>query len=354
MKNLIEIKWLIQEFKLSIKLYIDHQTLLKDLQNENMINKLIKGQLILSEFNLNIVYVAEKNLTIIDDLSKFNNLFLTTSFFIKISLIVFTAEEFQFTKNIQISWKNNWKKWLNDSWYADIIKAKIIENYKTKEFLFEAFTKVTKKKNNKYVLIDEKSKALAFKKKNGKLTRYLYEFKIFKTLIFLYNVHDHFVEKIILRKIIKQFFWSIYHKNVTNFCKTYINCQMSKSFKSFQKLLFIVFLQSLNIMNIDYIDFIIFIIKSETKFMCISVDYFTQYLFANVISFVIFENIIIFFEKFIIQNFEWFWMIYFDNELHFKKDFDAKLKKQKMKYYFASINHSKSIKLTKKYVRIML
>ena len=63
-----------------------------------------------------------------------------------------------------------------------------------------------KKKNDKYVLIDEKSKALAFKKRNKKLTRCLHEFEILKTLILLHNVHNHFVEKIILRKIIKQFF----------------------------------------------------------------------------------------------------------------------------------------------------
>ena len=75
-----------------------------------------------------------------------------------------------------------------------------------KEFLFEAFTKVTKKKSDKYVLIDGKSKALAFKERNEKLTRCLHEFEIFKTLILLHNVHDHFVEEITLRKIIKRFF----------------------------------------------------------------------------------------------------------------------------------------------------
>ena len=57
-------------------------------------------------------------------------------------------------------------------------------------------------------------------------------------------------------------------------------------------------------MNINYIDFITFIVKSEARFMYIFVDYFIRYLFADVMSFIIFKNIIIFFEKFIMQNFE--------------------------------------------------
>ena len=141
---------------------------------------------------------------------------------------------------------------------------------------------------------------------------------------------------------------------MTDFCRICANCQILKSLKSFQELLLIIFLQSLDIMNIDYIDSITFIVKSETRFMCIFVDYFTRYLFADVMSFVIFENTIIFFERFVMQHFDWSQMIYFDNESHFKRDFNEKLKKQKMKHYFASISHSRLIELTKKYVRIVL
>ena len=88
--------------------------------------------------------------------------------------------------------------------------------------------------------------------------------------------------------------------------------------------------------------------------MCIFVDYFIWYLFADAMSFAIFENTVIFFEKFVMQNFEWSRMMYFDNESHFKKDFNFKLKKQKMKHHFASISHSASIKLIKRYIKIVL
>ena len=102
---------------------------------------------------------------------------------------------------------------------------------------------------------------------------------------------------------------------------------MTKSLKSSQKLLFIISLQLLDVMKIDFINFIIFIIKNKSKFMCIFVDYFIRYLFADIMSFVIFENTMIFFKRFIMQNFEWSRMMYFNNKSHFKKNFDFKLKK---------------------------
>ena len=41
-KNLAEIRWLVQEFKFSTKLYIDHQALFKCLQSEDMTGRLIR------------------------------------------------------------------------------------------------------------------------------------------------------------------------------------------------------------------------------------------------------------------------------------------------------------------------
>ena len=183
-----------------------------------MIDKFAKWQFSLSKFHLNIVHVSKKDLVITDELSRIMNALSATSSMIENLLILFALKNVEVTtdiliskknsnsKDINISRENDWKKWLNDLWYADIVKTKIIEDCKTKEFLFEAFTKVTKKKNNKFVLIDEKSKKLTYKKRNEKLSRCLHEFEISKTLILLHNVHDHFVEEITLRRIINRFF----------------------------------------------------------------------------------------------------------------------------------------------------
>ena len=170
----------------------------------------------------------------------------------------------------------------------------------------------------------------------------------------MHNVHDHFSERIILQRTIERYYWSTRHKNVVEFCKTCMNCQMLDSLKSTQELLLVIFLQSLDVMRIDFIDFIISIIKSEARFICISVDYMTRYLFADVMSTVISKNTLIFFERFVIFHFDWSRMIYSDNDAHFKGTFDEKLLKQKIKHYFVSINHLSSVSLAKRYVRLVL
>ena len=79
---------------------------------------------------------------------------------------------------------------------------------------------------------------------------------------------------------------------------------MLKSLKSTQSLLSIIFLQSLNIMRINYIELITLIVKSKTKFICVFVDYMIKYLFANAMFAATSENIIIFFQRSMINHFE--------------------------------------------------
>ena len=129
---------------------------------------------------------------------------------------------------------------------------------------------------------------------------------------------------------------------------------MLDSLKSIQELLLVIFLQSLDVMRIDFIDSIISIVKSEVRFICISIDYMTRYFFTNIMSIVISKNIVIFFERFVMSHFDWSRIIYSDNDAHFKKTFDEKLLKQKIKHYFVSINHLSSMNLTKRYVRLVL
>ena len=113
-------------------------------------------------------------------------------------------------------------------------------------------------------------------------------------------------------------------------------------------------LQLLNIIEINFIELIISIAKSNAKFICISVDYFICYLFANTMSTTIFENTILFFQRFVIAHFGWSRIMYNNNDSHFKKNFDNKLKKQVVKHYFAFVNYLFSIDLAKRNVRIVL
>ena len=137
-KNLIEVRWLVQESKHSIKLYTNHQTLLKCLQSEDMIDRLVKWQLTLFEFDLDIYYVSKRKLIIANDFSRLIEYLSMNSFSTKVSLTFFVIEgslimtdrssqnqemksklmkdqneeEFQ---NISQNWELQWQKWIDDS-----------------------------------------------------------------------------------------------------------------------------------------------------------------------------------------------------------------------------------------------
>ena len=353
-KNLAEIRWLVQGSKLPIKLYTDHQALLKCLQSEDMTGRLARWQLALSEFNLDIVHVAGKDLAIADGLSRLSNPPSATPSSIEVPLVAFTAEGFQLTEGTQVPRENDWEEWLDDPWYADVVEAKITGDCRTEGFLSESSTRIAKRKSDKYILVDGEPKELAYRERNGKLARCLHEPEVPKVLILLHNVHGHFAEGITLRRAIGRFFWPTRHKDITEFCKTCANCQMTGPLRPSQGLLPIVSLQPLDVMGIDFIGPITPIAKSGARFMCISVDYFTRYLFADAMPSATSGNTVIFFERSVVQNFGWPRMVYSDNGSHFKGNFDSKLKEQKVKHYFAPISHPASVGLAERYVRIVL
>ena len=71
-----------------------------------MINKFIKQQFSLSEFDFNIVHVLNKNLEIINELSKIVNAFSVVSFAIENLLTSFAIKNVKVITNILISKKD--------------------------------------------------------------------------------------------------------------------------------------------------------------------------------------------------------------------------------------------------------
>ena len=98
-KCLTKIKWLIQSFQYSIKLYTNHLTLTKCLKNENTTSKIARWQLTLSKFNLNIIHVSKKKLIITDDLSKIINYSFSSFFNFEFTMMIFSVTENSITTN---------------------------------------------------------------------------------------------------------------------------------------------------------------------------------------------------------------------------------------------------------------
>lgn len=65
-----EIRWLIVEHLYSMLLYIDHRALCLVLISDAANNKIVRWQMQLSKYYLLIHHVSEKNLAVVDNLSR--------------------------------------------------------------------------------------------------------------------------------------------------------------------------------------------------------------------------------------------------------------------------------------------
>ena len=248
-----------------------------------------------------------------------------------------------------------WKKWLNDFWYADIVKYKIRSVIRTNSFLFEAIHKVSEKKTRRFLLIENRNfRDLTYIERSKRYSRCLHVEEVTQTLVLLHNVCEHFSKKITQARAIEKYYWSTRFKNIFEFCRSCSNYQMLNSLKSIESLLSIVFIQSFDFVKIDYLKSINFIVKSETRFIQIEVNYMCRFLFVEITLNAISKNFAMFFDRKIVSVFEFSKMMYQNNETHFKQLFSKYLSNRKIKQIFVSIIHSQSIELSERYNRFIL
>ena len=69
-KSLDEVRWIVKDSKYPVMLYTDYQALLKVLKSKDITGRILRWQLALSEYDLDIYYVLGKNLAVANDLSR--------------------------------------------------------------------------------------------------------------------------------------------------------------------------------------------------------------------------------------------------------------------------------------------
>ena len=365
-KCLTEIKWLVQSFQYSIKLYTNHSALTKCLKSENTTDKIARWQLALSKFNLNIIHVSGRELAIADDLSKIIDYSFSSLFNFEFTMMIFSVTDDPVTTNGEQSLLNNsffsladhlsriagnsittsddtssitkedwrviWQEWLDDFWYANIVKYKIRDVIKSNSFLLETIHKMSEKKTKRFLLIESKNfRELAYIEKSERYSRCLHIGEVTQILVLLHNVCEHFSKKITQIRAIEKYYWSTRFKNIFEFCRSCSNCQMLNSLKSTERLLSIVFIQSFDFVDTDYLKSISSIVKSEAKFIQIDVDYMCRFLFVNAMSNAISGNSVMFFERKMMSVFGCSRVVYHDNETHFKELFSKYLSHRKIR-----------------------
>ena len=155
------------------------------MRSKNIIDRITRWQLILFEFDFDIIYVFEKKLIIVDEFSRivdYSSIFLK---FFESTIIVFQNENELISTMIDIflrNQKHKWKKWLNDSWYFDIMKFKFFEHKNNKSFLLKFSRKITKKKIQRFLFIEKKTNSmkLTYREKKKNSTNIFIEIKLLK------------------------------------------------------------------------------------------------------------------------------------------------------------------------------
>ena len=329
------------------------------MRSKNIIDRITRWQLILFEFDFDITHVFEKKLTIVDEFSRIVDYLSISLKFFESTIIAFQSENELISTMIDVflrNQKHEWKKWLNDLWYFDIIKFKLFEHKDDESLLLKFSRKITKKKIQRFLFVEKKTNSmkLTYREKKEKFNKCFYLNQIIKALIIFHNLCKHFSNRIIQQKCLKKYWWSTRFKNIFEYCRSCSNCQMLESLKSTKSLLSIVFMQSFDLLRTNFLKSFILIFKRKTRFIQTNVDYMSRYLFANAMSIATSKNAILFFEKKIISHFEYFRLIYNDNESHFKKNFIKWINNRKIKHIFAFIFHFEFVELTKKYNRLIL
>lgn len=242
MKALEEIRWLLKGSPFLIKLYTDYKALLKTLKLEDTIGRIARWQLALSEYNLDIYHVPGKDIVIADGLSRMTGYPAMDPTDEETELVVFMIieEEEDIGHNTTAgdpaivsekdgmdkgplgkpaetepseAWLYDWEEWLSDLWYGGIIEFKMMtaEGLKAKieerSLLLRAIKEVIEVKAKKFVLVEhETGNLLAYRERNGKLSRCIYEPQVPIVLKILHDAHGYFSDGPTFRRTVGKFY----------------------------------------------------------------------------------------------------------------------------------------------------
>ena len=143
-------------------------------------------------------------------------------------------------------------------------------------------------------------------------------------------------------------------KDITEFCRTCINCQSIRPIRPSQGLLPILHLMPLDCMGIDFIGPFTPVARSGARYICIGVDYFSRFMWGKALPVANSANTIRFFEESVTNTFGWPRIVYSDNGRHFQGKFKEKLSAMKVKQIGAPITHPESVGLAERYIKLIL
>jgi hypothetical protein len=148
---------------------------------------------------------------------------------------------------------------MSDEWYALILEFLLTGHVISGQVLEKSVMRIIKRALKQIVLIDNselvppKQNEMAYKERNGTLSKCILQSEVKRYLEILHDVYGHFVERITRSRAIGVAWWPTRNEDIFKYCRSCAACQMVGPLRPSQGLLLILFMQLMDCVGLDYI-----------------------------------------------------------------------------------------------------
>lgn len=360
-RSLNEVRWLVIGSRYPIKIYTDHQALVSILKGDDARGRIVRWQLSLAEFDMEIHHVPGCQNVLADGMSRMRTRHEEPA----------SESEDIGIEVMGIDKEGGWSLWKDDEWYGVLVEYKLtgsvptskieqrMGSIKLTEPEIKKWTRRMKQQSTRFVLVDNETQpgkdvpnSLFYKERDGTLALCIRKNEVKPILYWAHDTHGHFAEAITLRKIMGNYYWPTRHRDTSYYCRSCDSCQRVGPLRPSQDVLPVLHLQPFDMIGIDFMGPIT-PMSEGNKYIIIVVDYFTRYLFTKAVSRNTSAEVVAFLNE-IGRFVGWPRAVYCDNGSHFvSAEVQQLLRSKGVKQYPAPKSHPSSVGLAERYVQLV-
>lgn len=375
LKCLEESRFLIKGSSHETVLYTDHSALVSIIQGDDARDRISRWQYRLSEYDLHIVHVPGKDLTVADGLSRLRH--GDDADYgppePELAALAVVAEDDAASKSNPAQNDSStshdvgdtpyelpshiaelWREYLEDSWYEEPLLVALGANIPNARDLLPKQRKAIRRFAARLILYeDHQGPLLGYKSNSGKRVQCVLQKDVKDTLRTIHDTHTHFATEISSQTAVSTYFWPTMLEDINEWCRTCPQCQFLGPLRPTRAILPIITIAPMDMIGMDYVG----PIKPESltgnKYILIVVDYFTRFVWAKAVPVANSQATSDFLNE-IAATFGWPIVAYSDNGSHFHKFCTTTLEGNGVKQIFAPISHPQSVGLSERYVQAVL
>lgn len=344
-----------------VKLYTDH-TAVKDIlrNSDTATGRIARWQQRLGEFDHEIMHIPGKQMAVADGLSRMRHFPYVLRDKVDLPTLVSCATEDAPTVDEPTSGddlaRQNWKPFLEDPWYSDIVEYKLTGRVPSKftgHFRKAAEKRIGRQALN-FVLIDGEEPTLAFLERDGSHARCILKKEVPETLYALHETCGHWAYDIAIKKAHGQCYWPSRNKDLRAHCRSCHNCQLLGPLRPSQGLMPVMQLQPMDMLGMDFLGPISPRGPNGERYIIILVDYATRYCWMFHMITSEGKPLKELLEKEVFSIWGYPRVIYCDNASQFKSGvFNKHMKKKGVKVIHPPPGSPWSVGLAENYVKLM-